>query len=99
MVYFWYWTYTCYFSARCENSIFDAFVDDMNNGDLTSSATGFKGYLRYETILCHEAALDVSLMNFFILRKNNVSFSRYRDICVFVKPADLKICGVIIMQV
>ena len=35
-------------------------------------------------------------MNFFIWRKNNVSFYRYRDFCVFVKPADFKICDVII---
>ena len=35
-------------------------------------------------------------MNFFIWRKNNVLFSRYRDFCVFVKPADFKICDVII---
>ena len=56
----------------------------------------FKGYLRYKTILCHKAALDVQLMNFFIWRKNNVLFSRYRDFCVFVKPADFKIYDVII---
>ena len=55
-----------------------------------------KGYLRYKTILCHKIALDVELMNFFISRKNNVSFSRYRDFCVFVKSADFKICDVII---
>ena len=30
-------------------------------------------------------------MNYFIWRKNNVSFSRHRDLCVFVKPADFKI--------
>ena len=35
-------------------------------------------------------------MNFFIWRKNNASFSRYRDFCVFVKPADFKTCDVII---
>ena len=29
-------------------------------------------------------------MNFFIWRKINVSFSRYRDFCVFMKPADFK---------
>ena len=33
-------------------------------------------------------------MNFFIWKKN-VSFSKYRDFCVFVKPADFKICGII----
>ena len=55
-----------------------------------------KGYLHYKTILCHKVALDVELINFFIWRKNIVSFSRYRDFCVFVKPAEFKICGVII---
>ena len=35
-------------------------------------------------------------MNIFIWRKNNVSLSRYRDFCVSVKPADFKICDVII---
>ena len=35
-------------------------------------------------------------MNFFIWRKNNVLFSRYRDFCVFVKPTDFKICDIII---
>ena len=56
----------------------------------------FKGYLRYKTILCHKAALDVYFMIFFIWRKNKVSFLRYRDFCVFVKPADFKIFDVII---
>ena len=37
-------------------------------------------------------------MNFFIWRKNNVSFSRYRDFCVFVKPDDFKICDVMIIS-
>ena len=35
-------------------------------------------------------------MNFFIWRKNNVSFSRYWDFCVFVKPTDFRICDIII---
>ena len=56
----------------------------------------FKGYHCYKTILCHKAVLDVQLMNFFIWRKSNVSFSRYQDFCVFVKPADFKICDEII---
>ena len=30
----------------------------------------FEGYLRYKTIFCHEVALDVQLMNFFIWKKN-----------------------------
>ena len=34
-------------------------------------------------------------MNFFIWRKNNVLFSSYQDFCVFVKPADFKLCDVI----
>ena len=56
-----------------------------------------EGYFRYKTILCYKAALDdVYLMNFFILRKNNVSFSRYRDFCAFVKPPDFNICDIII---
>ena len=55
-----------------------------------------KGCLRYKTILCHKLALNVWLMNFFIWRKNNVSFSRYPDFCIFVKPANFKICDIII---
>ena len=55
-----------------------------------------KGYLRYKSILCHKVALDVQLMNFFIWRENNFSFSRYQDFCVFVKPPDFKICLAII---
>ena len=35
-------------------------------------------------------------MNFFIWRKNNLSFSRYQDFWVFMKPADFNICGIII---
>ena len=45
-----------------------------------------KSYLRYKTILCHKAALD----------EEEISFSRYQDFCVFVNPADFKICDVII---
>ena len=33
-------------------------------------------------------------MNFFIWRKNHVSFSRYLDFCIFVKTTDFKICDV-----
>ena len=44
-----------------------------------------KDYLCYKTILSHKIALDVQLMNFFIWRKNNISFLRYWDFCVFVK--------------
>ena len=54
-----------------------------------------KGYLHYKTILCHKVALDVELINFLIWRKN-VSISRYRDFCVFVKLEGFKICDVII---
>ena len=35
-------------------------------------------------------------MNYFIGRENNVSFSRYQDIFVFVKPTNFKICDIII---
>ena len=55
-----------------------------------------KGYLRYKTIFCIKVALDVQLMNFFILRKNNASISRYYNFCIFVKSTDLKFCDVII---
>ena len=55
-----------------------------------------KGYLPYKTVFCHQVALVVQLMNFFILRKNNVSLSRYLDFCVFVKSIDFNICDVII---
>ena len=54
------------------------------------------GYLHYKTIFCHKGALDLQLMNFFIWSKNNVSFSRYLDFCVFVKSTDFEICDVII---
>ena len=53
-----------------------------------------KGYLCYKTILCHKVAFDVQVMNFFIWRKNNVTFLRYRDFCVFVKFANFKTCDV-----
>ena len=56
----------------------------------------FKGYFCYKSILCHKVTLDVQLINFLIWSKNNVSFSRYGDFCVFVKSADFKICDVII---
>ena len=35
-------------------------------------------------------------MNFFIWRKNNVSFSIYLDLCVLEKSTNFKICDVII---
>ena len=40
--------------------------------------------------------LDVQLMIFFIGRKNSVPFSRYQDFRVSMKPADFKICDVIV---
>ena len=55
-----------------------------------------EGYLCYKTILCHKIALDVYLMNFFNLNKKNVSFSRYHKFCIYVKPADFKLCDIII---
>ena len=61
-----------------------------------TNMSSIKGYLHYKTILCHKVALDVQLMIFFIWRKNNVSFWRYQDFCVFVKSADSKTCDVII---
>ena len=64
---------------------------------LNSNTSGsLKGYLCYKTILCHKVVFDVQLMNFFIWRKNNASFSRYWDFCVFVKSADFKMCDMII---
>ena len=44
-----------------------------------------KGYFRYKTIFCIKVALAVQLTNFFIWSKDNVSFTRYLDFCVFVK--------------
>ena len=41
-------------------------------------------------------ALHVKLMKFFIWRKNNVSFSKFLNFCVFMKYTDFKICDVII---
>ena len=54
-----------------------------------------KGYLCYKTIFYLEVALDL-LMNFFIWRKNNVTFLSYVDFCIFVKFTDFQICDVII---
>ena len=68
----------------------------FSNCSFVSSAWVFKGYLRYKTILCHKVALDVQLMNIFIWRKKNISFSRYREFYVFAKFPDFKICDVII---
>ena len=61
---------------------------------LKSSHQGlsFKGYLHYKTIFCNKAAL---INEFFYLKKNNVSFSRYLVFCVFVKYSDFKICDAI----
>ena len=42
-----------------------------------------KGYLCYRTIFCHNVVLDVQLMNFFIWRKNNVSFFIYLGFLYF----------------
>ena len=55
-----------------------------------------KGYLYYKTTFCHKVALDAQLVNFFIWRKNNILFLRYRDSWVFVESTDFKICDVII---
>ena len=55
-----------------------------------------KGYLRYKFIFCHTVAHYAHLTNFFIWRKNNLSFSKHLDFCVFVKSTDFKICDVII---
>ena len=79
-----------------EGKLFFSLISKRLVSHLVQNNKIIKGYLRYKTILCHKVALDVQLMNFFIWRKNNVSFSRYRDFCVFVKSADLKICDVII---
>ena len=57
--------------------------------------TRTRSYLCYKTIFCDKVALD-ELMNFFIWRKNNTSFLRYLDFCVFVKSTDFKISDVII---
>ena len=82
-------------------TVFDAIFSDIDE-DLSINPSAafvfgdFKDYLHYKTILCDKVALDVKLMIFFIWRKNNVSASRYRSFCVFLKPEDLKICDVII---
>ena len=56
----------------------------------------FKGYPWYKTISCFKAALDVQLINVFIWRKNNVSFSRYLDFFIFVKFTDFKVSDAIV---
>ena len=55
-----------------------------------------KGCLSYKMILYHKVTFDVYLMHLFISRENNVLFWRCRYFCIFVKPADFKICDVII---
>ena len=55
-----------------------------------------KGYLRYKSIFWHKVTHDVWLMNFFIWRKSNVSFSRYLYFCVCMKFTNVEICDVII---
>ena len=55
-----------------------------------------KGCLCYKTIFCTKVALDVWLINFFIWRKNHVSFSKYLTFDGFVKSTDFKIWDIII---
>ena len=49
-----------------------------------------KGYLCYKTSFCRKIALYVQLSIFFIWRRNNVSFTRYVDFCVFMKSTNFK---------
>ena len=83
-------------SKEGENIWENLHINSLMAHQAWSDIIQIKGYLRYKTIFCHKVALDVYLMNFFMWRKNNVSFSRYQNCCVFVKAADFKIFDVII---
>ena len=83
-------------SSRNKEMELSLFLKENDIDILTLNETWLKGYFHYKTILCDKVAFDVQLMNFFIWRKNNVSFLRYRDFCVFVKFANFKICDIII---
>ena len=50
----------------------------------------------FKNIFCLKVALGIIINDFFLFKKNNVSFSRYLDFCIFVKSTDLKICDAII---
>ena len=56
-----------------------------------------KGYLCYKKFFAINLffALDMSLMNSFTSRKDNVSFLRYLNFCVFGKSIGFKICDII----
>ena len=55
-----------------------------------------RSYLRDKTIFCNKVTLDVLLMNLLFEEKNNISFLRHLDFCVFVKSTGFKICDIII---
>ena len=52
-----------------------------------------------KVFFCHEVALDVEFMNFFIWRKNNPSLWRYLDFRVFVESKNFKICVVTLLLI
>ena len=65
--------------------------------DNEQDCTSFKGYPRYKTIFCYNAALHMLIINFLFEEK--IAFhSRYiyLGFCVFVKFTDSKIRDVII---
>ena len=70
--------------------------DSFRWSNIQETGDFLKGYVRYKTIFCYKVAFHVYLINFFIWRENDVSFSRYLGFCDFVKSTDLKICDVII---
>ena len=55
-----------------------------------------KGYIRWKTILWYIIVFKVQLMNFFIIGKNCVLFSKYLGFCVIHESANFNIYDVII---
>ena len=53
-----------------------------------------KGYLRYKTIASQNVPSKAQIKNFFISKKNYVSFSRYSSFCIFNHPMIYQICDV-----
>ena len=53
-----------------------------------------KGYLGYKTITTQNVSSEAQIKNFFISKKNYVSFSRHSSFCIFNHPMIYRICDV-----
>ena len=53
-----------------------------------------KGYLCYRTITSQNVPSKTQIKNFFISKKNYVSFPRYSSFCIFNYPMIYQICDV-----